>query len=148
MVRSGRTTGTANNLISAVLTSILSILLGLAVFALIILWRLPKQKVDAGEFLLTLLFICMITGVGTLLSILISAITKSKFYSFVVPLLIFYAENEFLVGLNGGIFYNFSIQSLMCPEDKIVGFGFSVIITGVLYEAIDRIERGWYGNDV
>lgn len=144
MVRSRRYIGTAGNVISSSLVSILTISAGLALFMLIVVIRLPSQKVVNSVFLIHWFYMCGVAVLSTLLSILTASVTKNKFYSFMIPLLLFYAENEFLIGKKG-ILSNFSVQVLLYPENKIAGVGFIVIGIGVLYMLLDKAERGWSG---
>lgn len=141
-IKLGQVNSTISNLISSAVISVLSVVVGLTLFAGFIITRLPYQEIDLSIFLLQTFFICCLTVLGSGLSILIAAITKNKFYAFIIPLLLFYSENEFL---SGGIYFNFAIKTLMNPENKIISLGFIVIITFLCYLAVDRVEKGRCG---
>lgn len=147
-VRSGRRPGTAGNLISSAVTGVLAILGGSALFMAFIVLRLPDQRFEIAVFLSRLLFMCLLTALGAFLSVLVAAVTMSKFYSFVIPVLLFYAENEFLMGAAGGIYLDFSVKGLMNPDNKAIGFCFIVIVSFLLCTAVDQTEKGRYGIGV
>lgn len=147
-VKSGRFPGTISNLISSSLVSLLAVLLGLVLFLVFIVLCLPYQKFEAAAFFSHLLFICLVAILGTLLSISMAALTSNKFYSFVIPSLLFYAENEFLIGSAGETLSQFSIQRLMNPGNKTISFWFIVIISFAMYAVIDKIEKGRCGISV
>lgn len=147
MVKTGQHKGTLSNLISSTIVSLLSILVGLSIFIIFIISRLPSQRFEFLVFIPHIFCICIVVIFSTMLSILIASITKNKFYSFMMPVLLFYAENEFTIGL-GGIFSNFSIQAMMYPRNIFFSFGFTVIIVLILYKIIDKVEKGRYGIGV
>lgn len=148
IIKSGRVIGTLSNMISSSLIGIMSLLVGLGLYILCILLRLPYQRVEVSKFLFAIFSLCLVVILSAFLSTLIAALTRNKFYSFVIPLLLFYAENELMLGLEGGVFSNFSVQTLMRPGNNIVNFSFIMIISVLLYKAVDRIEKGRCGIGV
>lgn len=147
MIKTGQHKGTLSNIISSSIVSVLSILAGLSIFMIFIISRLPSQRFELLVFIPHIICICLVVVFSTLLSILIASITKNKFYSFIIPVLLFYAENEFTIGL-GGVFSNFSIQAMLYPSNIFLSFGFTIIIFLVLYKIIDRMEKGRCGIGV
>lgn len=144
-VKIGQRSSTISNLIAAAVSSVFSVILGLLLFMAFIMFRLPYQKFEASMFLSYVFYICCLSVLGAILSILVAAITKDKFYSFIIPLLLFYSEDEFL---SGSIYYNFSIRALMNPANKTVSFCFIVIMVLLLGLLVDRVEKGRWGIDV
>lgn len=144
-VKLGQQIGTFSNLISSAFVAILAVVMGLALFMLTIIIRLPCQEIDISVLLMPLCFTCLLAAVGAFLSVLIASFTKSKFYSFIIPLLLFYAENEFAMGIEKGAYSNFSIQGLMNPVNKIVSLCFILIMSSSLCMAVNKVEKGRWG---
>lgn len=144
IIRTGRKKETVGNLIASSLVGVMSLLAGLMLFMLFVVARLPQEKFDLQLFLPHLFSLCVVTVLGTMLSILIASVTKNRFYSFVIPMLLFYAENEFALGL-GGAFTDASVQGLMHPWKGIMAPCFAALCLLVFYEMIERIERGRHG---
>lgn len=144
IVKTGQHKGTVCNLISSSIVSILSVLAGLTMFILFLIIRLPSQKFEVLLFMPRLFSICTVVVLSTMISMLIASLTKNKFYSFIIPVLLIYAENEFTIGL-GGVFSSFSIQVMMNPRNMFLSFGFIAAIILALYKVIDKVERGQCG---
>lgn len=144
-VKTGQRSSTIGNLIAASMVSVVSVILGFALFIAFIMLRLPHQKFEISIFLTYVIVISCLAVLGASLSILIAAITKNKFYSFIIPLLLFYSENEFL---SGSIYYHFSIRALMNPVNKINSLCFIVIMILLLGLVVVRVEKGRWGIGV
>lgn len=142
IMKTGQSIATVSNLIASSVISVLSVLMGLTLFTAFIMLRLPKQEVNIQVFGFHVFFICAMSVLGALLSILVAAVTKNKFYSFVIPVLFFYAENEFIAG---SIYADFSIKALMSPARTTIAFVFILIMISLLYLAVDRAEKGRWG---
>lgn len=106
-VKTGRLAGTVGNLMAASLVSCLAVFIGLSFFIALLVLRLPYQKFEAGFFLRQSFFVCIIAVLGMLLSVMTAALTANRFYAFVIPAMLFYVENEFMIGGGESFFRNF-----------------------------------------
>lgn len=143
-VRTSQKKVTISNTVASVFISIFAIILGLIIYMLFVTIRLPREQFRLSIFFPHICSICAVVALSTLIGIMVASITKSKFYSFIIPVLIYYAENEFFIGV-GGVYTSLSIQSLMNPGKPILSISISIIGILLIYKIIDKMERGWHG---
>lgn len=144
-MKAGLSINTFCNVIASSVVSVCSAIAGLLLFLGVLVLRLPKQSFHVSIFASKLAFVCLLCIVGAILSILVAALTGSTFYSIVVPPLLFYTENEFLLQTMYG---NFAVKSLLNPVHKGIATCFMVILILSLYLILSKMEKGRCGIGV